>query len=99
MIGLHARPIISHGALVIPATGPTPQRLPLHRGLGFRPIAFHPDEPWRLICTLALGPAEHLPAAPAMAVTLSAERLRLIARQMLEAADELDIKPTKDPRK
>lgn len=97
---LRYRPIVTCGLALLPTPAGTIDYYPLHRGLNFRPLAFHPDEPWRAICQIIPGTTDPVGnAAPVFAASITAERLRLIANQMLEVADHLDIKPAKDPRK
>ncbi|MEY2882401.1 MAG: hypothetical protein RL490_125 [Pseudomonadota bacterium] len=96
---LRFRPIVSCGHALLPTACGALQQFPLHRGLTFHPMAFHPDEPWRAICQIIPGTVESGGATPTFAASITADRLRLIANQMLEVADHLDIKPAKDPRK
>jgi hypothetical protein len=95
---LRFRPVVTCGVALLPTTGSELQPFPLHRGLGFRPLAFHPDEPWRAICQIFPGSPARGDAAPTFAAAVTAERLCLIANQMLEVADHLDIKPPKDAK-
>jgi hypothetical protein len=86
------RPVISCGEALLP--GPRGlESLPLHRGITFRGHAFHPERPWLAICTLTIGSTEANPAETRVAIAVNAQALRLIAAQMIEIADHLDIKP------
>lgn len=94
------RPVVSCGRALLPAPNATGlHEFPLHQGCHLRSLAFHPDQPWLAICQLIAGETEAGAAGPTIAVSLSAKTLRRLAAEMVEVANLLEVKPTRETKR
>lgn len=96
MTRLAYRPVVCGDCAVLPPPGGgVPVSMPLHYGPLIRGRAFHPDRPSLAICQLSAFTRPSMGEIAVLALVVSAERLRLMAAEMLAIADELDVKPSK----